>query len=224
VAAARGARYNPRVSPKEPLPVKKDVGRALLLKGSVFVHLDPRIEGVVVPEWLQDQPQLVLQIGLDMPVPIPDLRVDAHGVFGTLSFKGQPYACTVPWDAVFALVGDDGRGMVWPESMPAEIASEVEREVKRKGLDPSKGKPSADAAAHLPQPAPSRAQLPTLALAERDDLPEPRKLRKPLQVVRDDDGPDDEPDARGAHAVSTASKKKKRTAKKALPPYIRVVK
>lgn len=67
-----------------------------------------------------------------MPVPIPDLRVDDEGVFGTLSFKGQPFTCSVPWNAVFALVGDDAKGMVWPSEMPSEIAAEVERENKRK--------------------------------------------------------------------------------------------
>lgn len=114
------------------LPPKMDVARALLLRGSLFVHLDPRIEGVAVPAWLREQPQLVLQMGLDMPIPIPDLRVDDEGVFGTLSFSRSPYRCEVPWTAVFALVGDDGRGMVWPDDLPAEIAAEVEREAARR--------------------------------------------------------------------------------------------
>jgi hypothetical protein len=113
------------------LPNKKDVARALLLKGTVFVHLDPRSDAVAVPPWLKRQPQLVLQVGLDMPVPIPDLRVDDAGVFGTLSFSRTAFTCVVPWDAVFAVVGDDGRGMVWPASMPPEIAAEVEREARR---------------------------------------------------------------------------------------------
>lgn len=114
------------------LPPKKDVARALLLRGNVFVHLDPRRDGACVPDWLQEQPQLVLQIGLDLPLPIPDLRVDETGVFGTLSFNRNPFRCEVPWDVVFALVGDDGRGMVWPESLPQEISREVDQEVDRR--------------------------------------------------------------------------------------------
>jgi stringent starvation protein B len=113
------------------LPEKRDVARALLLKGTVFVHLDPRSDEVRVPSWLKRQPQLVLQVGLDMPVPIPDLRVDDAGVFGTLSFNRTSFTCSVPWEAVFAVVGDDGRGMVWPGSMPQEIAAEIERESSR---------------------------------------------------------------------------------------------
>jgi stringent starvation protein B len=86
---------------------------------------------VIVPQDFHDQPQLVLQIGTHLPVPIRDLRVDADGVYGTLSFNRSPFTCTVPWSAVFALVGDDGRGTVWPGSMPKEIAAEVKREAER---------------------------------------------------------------------------------------------
>jgi hypothetical protein len=114
-----------------PLPYKRDVANQLLRKGSLFIHLDPRVADVVVPPWHRHQAQLVLQVGLDMPIPIPDLRVDEDGIFGTLSFSRTPFACNVPWNAIFALVGDEGRGMVWPESMPAEIVAEVEREALR---------------------------------------------------------------------------------------------
>jgi stringent starvation protein B len=114
-----------------PLPAKKDVARALLLRGSVFVHLDPRRPGVLVPARLRHQAQVVLQVGLDMPVPIPDLRVDEEGIFGTLSFKGVPFSCFVPWAAVFALVGEDAKGMVWSREMPDEIATALVRESKR---------------------------------------------------------------------------------------------
>jgi len=116
---------------EKPLPPKLDVARYLLAQGSVFVHLDPRMDTVAVPQWYRSEPQLVLQIGFDMPVPIRDLEVDADGVYGTLSFNRTPFTCEVPWEAVFALAGDDGRGMVWPDSMPHEISEEIEREAGR---------------------------------------------------------------------------------------------
>jgi stringent starvation protein B len=124
------------VAQGETPPPKKDVARALLLRGSAYVYLDPRQSGVRVPPWFAQQPQLVLQVGLDLPVPIPDLRVDDHGVFGTLSFNRAPFTCTVPWSAVFALVGDDGMGMVWPDDMPQEIAAEVEHAAQREKKQP----------------------------------------------------------------------------------------
>lgn len=113
------------------LPAKKDVARALLLRGSVFVHLDPRRSGVLVPARLRHQAQVVLQVGLDMPVPIPDLRVDDEGIFGTLSFKGVPFSCFVPWAAIFALVGEDSKGMVWSREMPDEVATALVRETRK---------------------------------------------------------------------------------------------
>jgi stringent starvation protein B len=124
------------VAEEKPLPPKLDVARYLLAQGSLFVHLDPRVDTVVVPDWYRSEPQLVLQIGFDMPVPIPDLQVDAEGIYGTLSFNRSPFACHVQWDAVFALAGDDGRGMVWPDSMPHEITDEIEREAGREPPPP----------------------------------------------------------------------------------------
>src|SRR5438552_17777686 len=97
------------MSTSHPLPPKKEVALALLERSSVHVHLDPRADGVAVPAWFKKQPQLVLQIGLNMPVPIPDLRLDDEGMSCTLSFSRQPFYCVVPWSSVFAMVGDDAR-------------------------------------------------------------------------------------------------------------------
>jgi hypothetical protein len=105
-----------------PPPPKKEVALALLERGSVHIHLDPRATGVVVPAWFKRQPQLVLQVGLNMPVPIPDLRVDEAGMSCTLSFNRSPFFCIVPWSSVYAMVGDDARGMVWPDDVPPEVA------------------------------------------------------------------------------------------------------
>ncbi len=127
---------------EQQLPDKQDVARGLLLRGDLFIHLDPRAKGVVVPLHLRQSPQLVLQVGFDMPKPIPDLRVDDAGIFGTLSFGGSPFSVTVPWDAVYALADSHGRAMVWPDSMPAELVEEVEREMGKrepKGLRVVKG-------------------------------------------------------------------------------------
>src|SRR5215472_3079618 len=103
------------MSPTQPLPPKKEVALALLETSSVFVHLDPRRPLVVVPPSFKKQPQLVLQVGMNMPVPIPDLRLDDEGMSCTLSFKGTPFFCVVPWPSVFAMVDEDARGMVWPD-------------------------------------------------------------------------------------------------------------
>lgn len=68
-----------------------------------------------------------------MAIPIPDLCVDEDGVLATLSFQRSPFTCWIPWDAVFAVVSDDGKGMMWPENLPDEIATEVDREFAKMG-------------------------------------------------------------------------------------------
>jgi stringent starvation protein B len=112
------------MSNSHPLPPKKEVALALLERSNdrgIFVHLDPRQVGVVVPPWFKKQPQLVLQIGLNMPVAVPDLRLDDEGMSCTLSFNRSPFHCVVPWASVFAMVGEDGKGMVWPDDVPVEV-------------------------------------------------------------------------------------------------------
>jgi len=107
------------------LPPKKEVALALLERSNVDVYLDPRAKGVVVPPQFRKEPRLILKIGLNMPVPIPDLRVDDESMSCTLSFNRSPFYCVVPWSAVFAMVGEDGRGMVWPDDVPQELAVKV---------------------------------------------------------------------------------------------------
>ena len=138
------------MSPTQPLPPKKDVALALLERSSVYVHLDPRQSDVVVPPWFKKKPQLVLQIGLNMAVPITDLRLDDSGMSCTLSFNRSPFFCVVPWASVFAMVGDDGRGMVWPEDVPAEVARQQGRDIegtapKEIAKKPQVGEPMAEA-------------------------------------------------------------------------------
>jgi stringent starvation protein B len=99
---------------------------ALLEQASMYIHLDPRADSVQVPAWFKKQPQLVLQVGLNMAVPIPDLHVDEQGLSCTLSFNRAPFFCMIPWRAVFALVGEKGQAMVWAEDVPAEVAAQAQ--------------------------------------------------------------------------------------------------
>lgn len=109
------------------LPPKPEVALALLQTSpSVYVHLDPRAEGVVVPQSFKRQPQLVLQIGMNMVVAIPDLDVGDDELSCTLSFNRRPHFVRLPWSAIYGLIGEDGRGMIWPESVPPEVTAAAE--------------------------------------------------------------------------------------------------
>jgi stringent starvation protein B len=207
-----------------PLPPKKEVALALLERSKVHVHLDPRRDGVVVPPHFRKQAQLVLEIGLNMPIPIPDLRVDDDSMTCTLSFSRQPFYCVLPWASVFAMVGDDGRGMVWPDDVPPEIAaahgapSEAPR--PRPAAVPAPKVAPAPAAEKPKARRPSRAKKPRVA-----PVPAAAEAERPVLVALPK--PDDR---RGPRAVPS-EKKRAPSAPKAggktkreLPPYLRVVK
>jgi stringent starvation protein B len=162
------------MSPTQPLPPKKEVGLALLERSSVYVHLDPRQDAVVVPAWFKKQPQLVLQVGMNMPVPIPDLRFDDDGMSCTLSFNRAPFFCVVPWASVFAMVGDDGRGMVWPDDVPAEVAKQAQ----------GRG-PEAAARKEMPKPAASPVREAREAKVETTAKTKRTRKRPPLSAVPD---------------------------------------
>jgi stringent starvation protein B len=161
------------------LPSKKEVVLALLERSTVFIHLDPRRDLVAVPPWLRKQPRLVLQIGLNMAVPIRDLSVDDECISCTLSFNRSPYFCWIPWHAIFALVGEDERGMVWPDDVPPELVAQAGAEGKRPErphlravtpADGSRAEPEAGAASDPEPPAPGPDQ-PAQADAAVADAP-----------------------------------------------------
>jgi len=126
-------------SPMPPLPHKKAVALDLLERTSLFVHLDPRKPGVIVPLVFGKQPQLVLQIGLNMAIAIPDLEVNDTGISCTLSFNRRPHLCRLPWSAIYALIGQEGGGMVWPEDVPPEVVAQQRSAAKK---EPAPRKPA----------------------------------------------------------------------------------
>ncbi|HEY8944701.1 MAG TPA: ClpXP protease specificity-enhancing factor SspB [Polyangiaceae bacterium] len=224
------------------LPPKKDVALALLEQSTVFVHLDPRNDAVRVPPWFKKQPQLVLQIGLNMAIPIPDLDVGEDGISCTLSFSRSPHFCWIPWTSVFALVGDNGRGMVWPDDVPREVAAQAAQQQR------TEQKPSLRAVPSKPQPAaPARTTEAKDVKDAKEEKPKKKRSRKPAAVAKEAAAPTKKatraepranaprpaakpapvaaapaPAARGASATTSSAAGDKR--RRALPPYLRVIK
>ncbi len=228
------------------LPPKKDVALALLEQATVLVHLDPRGEAVQVPAWFKRQPQLVLQIGLNMPKPIPDLSVDDAGISCTLSFSNTPYFCQLPWASVYALIGASGRGMVWPDDVPKEVAGQYvvttpkEEPKPRAALravdpEPSPVEQAAKADAKKKKRASKAKERKETEKATRATRPRkkpvvvpapepvaeksraPRVAAAPAPAVAAAPG---SPARRASGGTNSAGSKKKRE----LPPYLRVVK
>jgi hypothetical protein len=74
----------------------------LLEQGDVLTHINALLPDVIVPKMARHE-HLVLQIGLNLPVPITGLGIDSEGITGTFTFDRQPYWCNIPWTAVFAI-------------------------------------------------------------------------------------------------------------------------
>jgi stringent starvation protein B len=212
------------------LPPKKDVALALLEQSTVYVHLDPRSEAVRVPAWFKKQPQLVLQIGLNMPVPIQDLDVGDDAVSCTLSFSRTPHFCWIPWTSVFALVGENGRGMVWPEDVPKEVAAQAAQQQKKeaapklRAVAPDEKPPEAAA-----KPKKKRARKSKKAEAEAEAGAPAKEPKAAVRVAREATRPQrPEPalaqpqEAPQASEVSSQAGDSK--PRRELPPYLRVIK
>lgn len=180
------------------LPPKRDVALALVqTASSVFIHLDPRGAEVIVPSWFKSQPELVLQIGLNLVPPIVDLDIGADALSATLSFNRRPEYCKIPWSAIWGLVGDDGRGMIWPESVPPEVAARAPGRA-------SGGQQRAERT----QRKGTAGHLRTAGSAS------PPKVTPPSTSERDD----------ATAQTSDSSKENAAPRKRELPPYLRVVK
>jgi stringent starvation protein B len=212
------------------LPPKKDVALALLEQSTVYVHLDPRSEAVRVPAWFKKQPQLVLQIGLNMPVPIQDLDVGDDAVSCTLSFSRTPHFCWIPWTSVFALVGENGRGMVWPEDVPKEVAAQAAQQQKKeaapklRAVAPDEKPPEAAA-----KPKKKRARKSKKAEAEAEAGAPAKEPKAAVRVAREATRPQrPEPALAQPQEASQASEVSSQAGdskpRRELPPYLRVIK
>jgi stringent starvation protein B len=194
------------------LPPKKDVMLALLERSSVYIHVDPRNEAVRVPPWFKKQPQLVLQVGLNMAVRIPDLDVGDDAVSCTLSFSRSPFFCYMPWSAVFALVAEDGKGMLWPNDIPKEVATQqaerAQKDQARERIRPvGDGEP-----AHAPKP-------------EKVEKPTPKAAGKKRGTARiGAEKPVSKPTPAPVDAAPPARASAGQERKRPLPPYLRIVK
>jgi stringent starvation protein B len=227
--------------PRQP-PPKKEVALALLEGSSLFVHLDPRRAGVLVPKGFAGQHQLVLQVGLNMAIPIPDLKVDDIGVSCTLSFNRSPFWCRLPWSAIYALVGEDGRGMVWPDDVPQEVASQMQKQ-QQQGPQPGKAAPGKKSRPKLAaveseediarreaneksKPTPIRRGLEAVPPARSA----PRAVPNPEPAPRSIGGseaevlPMDNEDSPELAPVPQAPAARGKKVKRELPPYLRVIK
>ena len=90
------------------------------MKGDhVFVHLDARRDGVIVPAHLQETANLKLKLSYGFQ---GEISQDESAVSAFLKFNGQYQQCVLPWNAIWGLTNEDEETCLWTEDLPAELA------------------------------------------------------------------------------------------------------
>ena len=178
----------------------------LLEKSSVLMHLDARREDVLVPRILKTNPQLILQLGLNLAVPIRDLDVGDDGVKCTLSFNVDAVLLRAAVLRNFRdRLGRRCAAMVWPEDVPAEVARAAEDEEEAR----SRSNP-AGAEPRVLSPTPNVTALEAPARRKPSARPEPKRApkasRSPPRRSRRPTTPAAEPGAAKARASAISAR------------------
>jgi stringent starvation protein B len=168
---------------------KEAVVLKLLSEGDTMLCLDARHQGVRVPSQHANNHALRLILNLNFPQPI---EVTAEGVSAHLSFGGRRFACYIPMAAVWAAFHPETmQGMMWPDSMPAEVKADLAaRQQQEAPLPPTMSSQHAPPAAAPAKTPKSQGRLRTVARAskkntdEDDDGPQPPRQRGHLRIVK----------------------------------------
>jgi stringent starvation protein B len=167
---------------------KEAVVLKLLSEGDTMLCLDARHQDVRVPPQHANNHALQLVLNLNFPQPID---VTAEGVSVNLSFGGRRFACYIPMEAVWAVFHPDTmQGMMWPDSMPAEVKADFAARQQAPPPPATLPQPSTSPAAPAKTPKP-RGRLRPVAGANKkntdeddEEGPPPPRQRGHLRIVK----------------------------------------
>ena len=167
---------------------KEAVVLKLLAGGDTMLCLDARHQGVRVPPQHANNHALRLILNLNFPQPI---EVTAQGVSANLSFGGRRYTCYIPMEAVWAAFNPDTmQGMMWPDSMPAEVKADFALRQQQEASSPQiapQQAPRSVAPARAPK---SRGRLrPVTGVGKKspdqdDEGSQPPRQRGHLRIIK----------------------------------------
>ncbi|MEL6338397.1 MAG: ClpXP protease specificity-enhancing factor SspB [Myxococcota bacterium] len=185
VAATRRDCYCCAVMDMTPSEAKQDLLSRLLEEGMVQVMLDARGRGVDVPTHLRNDYQLRLNLSYRFN---NHMEIDRDGVEATLTFKGEPYTCRIPWNCLYMMVltNNDDPPYIFPADMPAELIHLANQLQDQESPEPA---PSERPQLSVVQ---GEEQLPSESKTDNDspddggdgDPPNPPRRRNHLRVVK----------------------------------------
>ena len=90
-----------------------------------MMTLDARHEEASLPDYLNDRAPAGPQ-HLDPLQPTP--RCHRLGRYATLTFRGSPFNCEIPWSAIYIMVSHETREpFLFPDDIPVEVVAETIR-------------------------------------------------------------------------------------------------
>lgn len=169
-----------------PSEAKQDLLTRLLDEGMVQVMIDARSEGVDVPAHLVNDHQLRLNLSYRFN---NHMALNASGIEATLTFKGEPYTCQIPWASVYLMVlaSNEEPPYVFPSDMPEELVHLTSQLRDTENMTPNKQVSSTSVRPELKvlsqDTNTENESKPEVQMPEEKDDPPPRS-RNHLRVVK----------------------------------------
>jgi hypothetical protein len=148
----------------------------------------------------------------------------------------------MPWNAVYALVGEDGRGMMWPNDIPPEVVAQMQNPQQKEApkAPHKRPRPKLSAVGSAPRERESRVEETEEAppVSAQTDLPGKATRAPDAEASRPSDGnaarvsdgnaarssDDDDAPPPPEPARRPSGPTSGRKPKRELPPYLRVIK
>ena len=113
---------------------KRKLFEFLLEKGIAYLHFDPRVNGVRVPDNCRNQEFLALSFSYRYHV--TDFAINEENVISSLTFQGIPFQCIVPWNAVYAIADAQNRIICFDENDFGKSVASEKIALSKKELTP----------------------------------------------------------------------------------------
>lgn len=148
----------------------------------VLVHVDSRVEEVIVPQHLKNNHALTLKLSSLFQ---GKTTYDNKGITAFLKFSGDYFECFIPWKTIWGMTSAQEENTIWPDDLPRELVFQFAKaKVKELGgrlFNANKGKEDEEQspADETTKTAPNKDKEPHLQVAPQEPPKGPRLVRDP---------------------------------------------
>ncbi|MGI6524409.1 MAG: hypothetical protein ACOX2O_03825 [Bdellovibrionota bacterium] len=118
----------------------------------VLLHINPKHKGLSIPAYLQTSNSVTLKISRFFR---GTLEVTQSKITAELLFSGTYHTCIIPLDAIWSVTAEKGENVIWPDSAPKEIISDVFKHLASKEQSTA----PLQEQQQTPEPLPSKGHL-----------------------------------------------------------------